>query len=455
MKKFIIALAAMLIISAGSVLAEDNGTVLLNDALANNTVQINNEEGKLTKAEDGSYILENSEDAVISFGEMDGIIEADMSFSIGDESSEWIGFDLMSQDPAKRCWATTCYVAIVKANGVEIQAFNPENKSGFLASFAYDLPQNEKINVKTGVIPTDKGNYVFIKLGDTLFGAYDHDNGVTEKGYFCIEGKLNGVTLYETESIEEEIPAVEVSYDSKTNNMIADVKNADENGTEINWYLSTNEFIYDNTSKLADLAAFELIEDYNEPQLLLQGNEVGKYTLCIVKTKGINVYSNVEYADPVEYCLSNGFVGCVGFTKAVANGKEIDYDATDMVYPDVYDDVVFMPFRGVMEGFGWPVTWDSETRVAAAYPPNGTAPASFCVDKIGFINFMNLMSASMVKAPMLIKNRTFLDVYSTSYILDYDNIIVDEDNGVIVMSPIDIELDENQIYALYDYISGM
>ena len=79
MKKIIIALAAMLIISAGSVLAEDNGTVLLNDALANNTVQINNEEGKLTKAEDGSYILENSEDAVISFGEMDGIIEAHYS----------------------------------------------------------------------------------------------------------------------------------------------------------------------------------------------------------------------------------------------------------------------------------------------------------------------------------------------------------------------------------------
>lgn len=455
MKKFVFALIAALAVSAGSVCAEDSGKASVNDLLESKSVIVNNEETTLKKS-GGAYTVENIQTGVLCFGKMDGVIDCDMSFELDSSSGSWIGFELMARDQDKRCWSTACYSIILKSDAIEFQCFGSNKKAGFLGSYEYALPMKERINVQSGVIPTEKGNYIFVKLGNDVFGVYDSDNAITEEGNFCIEGSLNGLTLYDTE-VEKtiSIPSAEISYDAKNNSLISEVTTTDTAEPVFKWYLSRDEYIYDKNQKNADLSCFDYIEEVKTDHLNLEPQELGKYAVCAVETQGLTVYSNICCSNPVDYLLNNGFVGCIGYTKGVANGKEFEYDPSGNIYPDIYDDTVYVPFRGVMEAYNFPVTWNEKTRIVEVYPAAASAEVSFCVDKIGFINFMNRMTASMVMAPMIVRDCTFLDIYSTSYIFDYETVIVDEGSGAIIMAPIDIELDESQIAELADYISGL
>ena len=456
MKKFIFALIAALAVSVCSVSAEEGGTVAVNDLLKSKSVLVNSEETSLKKNGNGAYTVANVETGVLCFGKMQGIIECDMSFELDSSGGSWIGFELMARDQDKRCWSTACYSVILKSGVIEFQCFGSAKKTGFLGSYEYALPMNERMNVQSGVIPTEKGNYVFVKLGNDVFGVYDSDNAISEEGNFCIEGILNGLTLYDTEVDKTtSIPSAEISYDAKTNSLISDVRTTDAAEPVFNWYLSQDEYIYDEQQKNTDLSCFDYIEEVKTDNLKLEPHELGKYAVCTVETQGLTVYSNICHSNPVDYVLNNGFVGCVGYTKGVVNGKEFEYDPSGNIYPDIYDGIAYIPFRGVMEAYNFPVMWNEETRIVEVYPAEASAEVSFCVDKIGFINFMNRMTASMVKAPMIVRDRTFLDIYSTSYIFDYETVIVDEGCGAIIIAQIDMELDESQIAELADYISGL
>lgn len=446
MKKIILALAAVLAISAGSAFAAD--TAVLNDVLTAGTAVINSENATLAKGTDGGYTA--TDGSVVSFGELGDVIESEMSFNLGSEPSDWIGFQLRAKETDKRCWSNTCYVVIVKANGIEFQYFGAG--SGYYASYAYALPQNEKVNVKVGVEPTDKGNYIFITIGDDTFGVYDTEDRISAAGNFCIDGALTGVTFYETAATDYTAPEASVEYDPEAHKLTA---SSNLEGAAYGWYVSTDEFIYDETTKLVDLEKFELIEDFDTDTLALQENEVGKYAICAAEKDGKRVYSKICYADPAEYVLKHGYVGCVGYSKGVVNGKVFSYSSDGKDYPDYFTELPYLPVRGMCDGLGWEIKWVDELRQVWVYDPNAAAEASFSVDKTGFINFKNLMSAAMLEAPKLVNDRTYLDVYTSSYIYNYKTVIMNESNGAIIMAPIDLELTDDQVSYLADYVTTL
>ena len=452
LKKIIVTALASTIVSAGAAVCEAAETVLLNDALADTSKIVLNSEAAQMEEVDGGITFTDAVDAVASFGQISGSIESDMSFEL--EGEEWVGFQLMSETEDQRCWMTNCYVIVVKAGNVEIQVFNAQKGSGYLANYNYQLPINEKINVKTGVIPMQEGNYIFIKLGDTVFGAIDENNIMQEEGYFAVEGALDGLTLYETESVEEDIPCAQITYDPKENKLSAQINS--DSGAVYNWYLSTDEFIYDPIVKTTDPQYFELVDGVDSSDLILQDNEIGKYAFSVAKVNELNVYSNVCRADPVEYIFNNGFIGCIGYTNGFAEGKGFIYDSSDSaIYPDFLTENAYIPLRGIMDGYGCPVEWNEADRTVSITTPQGTGNSTlvkFSVDKQGFIDSKGLMGSAMTDVPKLINSRTFLDVYSTAAILDYDNVFIDEGSGLIVMMKPDIELSGDEIRTLCDRI---
>lgn len=450
-RKITALLIAAMFITGTAAVCHAQDTAVISAQLADSTkIKMNTEMAKTEKSKDGGFIFKDADNAVAQFGNIGDISEADMTFNLSGE--DWIGFQLRSADTSKRCWMTDCYVVIVKEKNIEIQAFNSQKKSGYLANFNYDLPINQKINVKAGVIPTDKGNYVFIKLGDTVLGVYDKENIMSEPGDFAIEGQLEKIEIYETKADGKETEGISVAYDEKANKVIAD---APENAV-FKWYISGDEFVYDDKVKTVDPALFEEAEGVNENEISLQDNEIGKYVYCVAEVDGLNIYSTPVYASPVDYAASNGFIGCVGYTTAYAKGKVFTYDENDSnVYPDELTENVFLPLRGVMNGFGCPIEWDGEKREISITAPIGKGNSDlvlFSVDKQGFADFKGLMGSAMNDKPILKNDKTFLDVYSTAAILDYDNVFTDISSGIIVMSKPKLNFSSDEISKLCDMI---
>ncbi|MDY3928276.1 MAG: stalk domain-containing protein [Clostridia bacterium] len=448
-KKIIAAAAASMLLLLPAAYAENTNYEL------NNTenIVINSEEAKINKNNDG-YTFENAMDKVASFGKVSGIVESDMAFDL--EGEEWIGFQLMAAEPDKRCWSTACYVTIVKAGNIEIQVFNPNAHTGYLANFTYKLPQKERVNVKTGVVPTEKGNYVFIKIGNDVFGVYDETLAIKEEGYFNIEGPLDKITVYNTEADNKAVPGVSVKYDPNENKLIADVDGESNENTVTKWYLSTDEFIYDEKTLYTDVSLLEYVEGAEGSELHINDNEIGLYGMCVTETEGLKVYSNVAYIDPVEYAAAKGYIGRIGYTKASGDKGIFEYNAEDIsVYPDEFDEGVFIPLRGIMNGFGCPVEWNDSERTVKITAPQGTGNSTdviFSVDKQGFLDFKGLMGSGMTEAPKLINDRTYLDIYTTAAILDFENVIYDDATGIIVFTKPELELSDSQLSDLADYL---
>lgn len=464
MKKIITGIIMALVLSVSAAYAADGGAgkrIDINAALADPS-QLAYSQGavELTKDGDG-YGFPDAGEQVVSFGSQDinGFIDCDMAFHF--EGDQWAGFQFRAKDPTNRCWATTCYVVIVKSGNVEFQVFNSAGKTGYLANYNYTLPQDEKMNVKCGAIDTEQGTYLFLRLGDVMFGAMDADRSVAQAGYFNIGGSVGGITLYETEASEDyQFPMVLAGYNPETGKAEAEVISVSNTETALepvmSWYLSGPDFVYDPVTKTTELADFQAIEGETGTELLLAEQEVGLYALCTANIGDYTVYSNVAYIDPVEYVLENGFVGRIGYNRAIGKGNVFTYDETSIsVYPDEIDDAVYMPYRGVMEGFNYPVTWDAETRTVSVKTPDADAETVFSVDKKGFQSFKGLMGSAMNEEPKLIDDRTYLDLYTTSQILALDKVTYDAETGLIVLSKIDLELTADQISDLAYTIEEM
>ena len=461
MKKIIALLAVFGAMLSSLVIAnaQDIEFATINDYLKNPetigySTKFNEEVAKMEKDGDG-YIFPNGFRQVLNFGENNGTINCDMSFNFTD--SQWVGLQLNAKDPDERCWTTTCYGILIWKDRVEIQVFgNASSKTGYLANFTYAVPQNEKINVKAGAIPMEEGNYVFVQIGDAAFGVHDRGGVHKEGGYFSIDGDTGGLTLYETEENNAMVPYVEVSYDEKEGALSAITGPDTYDNVSYEWYLSTDEFIYEEKSMVTDLAQFESVYGVTQSALELKGSEIGLYGMCIATIDGVKAYSNVAYADPVEYVKNHGYVGRVGYSKAVMNGVVFTYDEADKdIYPDIIDEVVYLPYRGIAESLGCPVEWNAETRVVRVLAPvgNGNDPeVTFCVDKQGFLNFKTLMNSQMSYAPKLINDRTFLDVYSTSNVFELKNVIVDETTEMVIMTADKIDLSAAQLEDLAYYM---
>ena len=185
---------------------------------------------------------------------------------------------------------------------------------------------------------------------------------------------------------------------------------------------------------------------------MLADNEIGKYVYAGVQTETYEAYTTVVYADPVEYVKAHALIAKIGYTKLAVKGETFDYDTNPKVYPDEYDGAVFIPFRGVMDAFGFPVQWDEAERVVTLTTPDQNTDTKFSVDKRGYISYKGLMVSGMKEAPKLIEDRTFLDIYDTAGLVALDNVVYDEDSGLIVFTKIALELTDDQITQLSYYM---
>ena len=171
MKKLLLGALIALLLPVVAFAEGEAETTTLNDYLDPAKVTLDLEGAEMVETEDGGFSFnEASYNGVVCFGEIDGIIEADMSINLADGPSDWIGFQMRAETTDKRCWMTRNYLAIVKSTNIELQVY--DGKTRYVSNFDYKMPLNTKMNVKMGVIPVEDGVYYFIKLGDKLFGSY-------------------------------------------------------------------------------------------------------------------------------------------------------------------------------------------------------------------------------------------------------------------------------------------
>lgn len=364
MKRIIMTMVATFCIlaSAMSASAQEVKTTTLNNAMHGENLLINGAPGTLIKTDDGGYAFDVTGKSVASFGKIDGIIETDVKFNI--KGSEWIGFTLRAVDEDKRSYSTQCYLAIVSANGIEIQRFSRTAPTGFLLKNNYKVPMNEIINVKTGVIPTEEGNYVFIKLGDVVFGVLDTEFGRAEEGYFLLDSDLSGITLYNTKHVDETIYQARLTYDPEKSKITADLGTNDE--IKYNWYISDDNFTYIEREKSVNLTYFNLVSGVNEETFALKKEDLGRYVYCVAEVGGLKIYSNLIHIDEVQYVdayLKGGVALRTQSSKAWVNGTTVRIDSSNpMVMPQIVDGRTLVPVRFITESFGGNVKWDAEAR---------------------------------------------------------------------------------------------
>lgn len=445
--------------------AQDSKAALvsIDESVLKSSEIVINDGGKLTKNGDmyekkSLFSDSDNTNPVVSFGKQDknAIINMDMEFEFTDKSggtTAFDGFQLRASAQDKVCWTTDCYVVIIREKSVEIQVF-ASGANIFLLNRVCEIPKDKKVNVKTGAVDTKDGVYVFVKIDDQLFGALDRESRIKDGGYFNLEWRSD-LMMYPTASDSDVIPKVTASYDAKNDKIVTNTEFLTDKKAEnvsYEWYISNDGYVNSKNDIVNLSEAFTLLDGENSADLAVMEADIGKYAYVKATADGVALNSEIVYISPADYLLNKGFVACVGYTGAIANGEKFVYDKDNKnVYADVSSDgLAYLPIRAVADAYKMPVKWDDATRTVSIKisEESQTYETSFVVGEHGFVRLRNLMGSSMPGTTYISENRTFLDTSATAQVLAYKYDFYDEVSGLIVLSNMKPNLNADDINAL-------
>ncbi len=380
---------------------------------------------------------------VISFD-----MEIDFTGKDGNTAS-FDGFQLRAKDSDKVCWATDCYVIIIRENTVEIQSFY-QGENVFYLNRTCEIPKNKKVNVTLGAVDTEeKGTFIFIKIDDKLYGAYDPKSRLKEDGHFNFEWRSTA-KITEAKEADATVFAPTLLYDSKENKVLMDKTFILGQTDDIayKWYMSNEGYV----NKERDLTSLEenftLVDGEESDSFLVMDSDIGKCVYCEVTAGGVTYNTKVLYISPVSYVMNNGFVACVGYSGAIAEGEKFVFDRDNAnVYADSKGEFAYLPVRSIAEAYGMPVKWEAEESIVSI---SATADddTRFKIGEQGFIRLRNLMGSSMPGVPYINENRTFVDASAMLQILDYKSLFYDESTGLVTFTKSAVKLSESEISDL-------
>ena len=218
------------------------------------------------------------------------------------------------------------------------------------------------------------------------------------------------------------------------------------------WYISNDGYVNSKNDIVNLSEAFTLLDGENSADLAVMEADIGKYAYVKATADGVALNSEIVYISPADYLLNKGFVACVGYTGAIANGEKFVYDKDNKnVYADVSSDgFAYLPIRAVADAYKMPVKWDDDTRtVNIKISEESTSyETSFVVGEHGFVRLRGLMGSSMPGTTYISENRTFLDTSATAQVLAYKYDFYDEVSGLIVLSNMKPNLNSDDINAL-------
>lgn len=403
------------------------------------------------------------------------IFSVDMEFNFDDGDggkTSFNAFQLRAGDNNKVCWTTKCYVVIVKSGGIEIQSFKPNNT--FHLNTDAKIPEGEKVNVMYGAVDTDLGVYIFIKIGDTVYGALDNDMPITEEGYMNIEWRTK-FKAYETKGASVSIPVTQISYNAKDGSVKSEqviLNGGDAKDCTIKdrkWYFSADGYKPDMATRFAESGVyfedmFEVIDGESGEGLSVMPGDIGLYTLCELTTDvGLTVKSNEEYISSAEYLLEKGVAGLVDCGTLFANGKYIKYDEENSGVTAIDEDgVIYVPVRGVVEAFNRLVGWDGDLQmvyVDANSEPDltkdfHTYDSSFKIGDLGWTQFRLLMGANMAAPSIIYEDRAMLAYNDLGNLLNFKSTDYDEKTGLFTYSDIKLNLTDDDKALILDFVEN-
>ena len=399
-------------------------------------------------------VSEAADAKIVSFGEKykNEIIDFDMVFDFTDKDkkvSSYDGFMLRASKNDAVCWGgNDCYVIIVRENSVEIQSFY-QGENVFYLNRTCEIPKNKKVNVKLGAVDTEKGTYLFIKIDDKLYGAYDTKSRIKNEGYFALEWRST-VNISEAEKSEATIFAPTLKYDVKENKIIAENLFISGETEDVNykWYMSNDVYINAERDLTSLSENFTLVDGEESDSFMVMDSDIGKYVYCEIAAGGVTLNSEICHISPVEYIKEYGFTACVGYRGAIANGKAFVFDKENSnVYADCDDEFAYLPLRSIAEAYGMPVEWIADEQIVSISAV-GEGDTSLKIGKQGFIRLRNLMGSSMPGVPYIREGRTFIDASAMMQILNYKSLVYDENSGLVTFTNSAVALSDDEIQEL-------
>lgn len=399
------------------------------------------------------------------------IFSVDMEFDFfdGENKDSFNGFQLRAKENNKLCWTTNCYVIIVKKDRVEIQSFfNGDNKYHLNTSAV--IPENEKVNVKYGAVDTEKGTYIFLKIGDTVYSALDTNSTIKDSGYMNIEWRSK-FKAFKTKADGISLPVSMISYDPLTSSVTEElvyVNGGDEKNAEITerkWYFSGKDLNPDLQQRFGktfeDL--FTVIDGETRESLMVMPGDIGLYTMNEIKTdKGLVIRSDEEYISSAEYLLAKGYAGVLDCGTMFANGKYLPYDeGNSAVTPIEENGQIYVPVRAVSEAYDIPVGWNPETRCVWVDSKKETGDINdmltydscFKIGDVSWAKFRLLMGGGIMTAsPIIYEDRSMLVYRDFAALLDFKNVIWDEKTGLIAYSDVPLTFTEADKAHIVDYV---
>ncbi len=489
MKKLSLILAVILLFSMTVVFAEEPlvtkaEVITLNDFFENPDdifyTEANGRSVKLT-AKKGVYErgfasgkAESPDAPVFSTNKkyLNEIFSVDMEFNFEDGSEEknsFNGFQLRAKENNKYCWTTDCYVIIIKKDRVEIQSYNDGSHKYHLNTSAV-IPEYEKVNVKFGAVDTEKGTFVFLKIGDTLYSALDTEKRVKDSGYMNIEWRSK-FKAFETKADGISIPVSMLSYDPLTSGVTEElmyVNGGDEKNAEITerkWYFSGREHNPDKETNFGKTfeELFTVVDGETRENLMVMPGDIGLYTMNEIKTvKGLVIRSDEEYISSAEYLLAKGYAGVLDCGTMFANGKYLPYDeGNSAVTPIEENEQIYVPVRAVAEAYDIPIAWDEATRCVWVNPKKdakdinvmSTYDSCFKIGDVSWAKFRELMGgAIMTASPIIYEDRSMLVYRDFAALLDFKNVIWDEETGLIAFSDVPLIFTDADKAHIIDYV---
>ncbi len=146
----------------------------------------------------------------------------------------------------------------------------------------------------------------------------------------------------------------------------------------------------------------------------------------------------------------NGMIGfIIGESNAVVSGETEEIDSTnENVVPFINDGRTFVPVKFISEGFGATAYWNASTQTVTINSGDTVITLSIGSN----ILYKNGEQIQMDVSPIIEEGRTFLPV---KYIADVLGMNSFYDNGLIILSPADREIDATNDASLIENMRDM